>query len=187
MNIEYPVRININSSLSPTVDHLVRTLNQCFLRAGCDDIDFSPSSSHIPHLTLLMGTVHDSRSLAEIGAHCEAFALHTRKIEFSLSKPFWKKPSLKFMFLDAEPYEPLKELRTQLLDELSGLIECEFHGGPENPSHITVGYGSERQVKLSQVRRLYSETVTELVDLRIALAGERGTCHSILESFPFAA
>jgi hypothetical protein len=186
-NLQFPARININFALSIDVEGYVRDLNDALLDKGLNEIDFSEDSDHLPHLTLLMGEVNSQMDLDELIAHCKDFQAKNASLDYELSAPFWKKPSQKFLFIDTLPTEAFRTFRVSLFEGLSGLLHCEFHGGPDNPSHITIGYGDSRKINLTQLTRMPAPRKLKTQSMRVCIAGERGTCHTILADFANAA
>ena len=183
IDLSFPARINVNAPLPPSVAASVQKMNAVFLQAGFDEIDFSAGSPHLPHVTLLMGEVESASHFKELLARCERFASRNSSIAYSVGEPFWQKPALKFMFVDTNPLEKFKDFRVALYGEVQDIIRCEFYGGPENPSHITVGYGDSRRFPIAKVKDVYSSSSGVFDVIRICEAGERGTCHSSLAEF----
>jgi hypothetical protein len=186
-NIPFPARININCPIPSDVDAVVRSINSRLLDDGFTDVDFSDDSPHLPHVTLLMGEVPSRSALEALLERCQHFAQSQSQFAYSLGPPYWKKPSLKFLFLDTLPLERFRRFRVDLLSELGGLIHCEFHGGPENPSHITAGYGDSRRLPSERLMPMYRRVDGIATHIRICEAGERGTCHSPIAEFALAA
>ena len=182
-NLSFPARINVNAPLSSSVAASIQQMNAVFLQSGFDDIDFSTGSPNLPHVTLLMGEVASASHFKELLNKCERFSSNHSSISYSVGEPFWQKPALKFMFVNTDPLEQFKNFRIALYDEVQSLIRCEFYGGPENPSHITVGYGDSRRLPIAKVKAAYRSTSGVFDVIRICEAGERGTCHNSLAEF----
>lgn len=184
--IPFPARININCPIPTVVAEVVESMNSRMVDSGFLDIEFSEHSPHLPHVTLLMGEVADRSALEELLRKSEQFASMQPSFGYSLGPPYWKKPSLKFLFMDTPPLERFRIFRAELFAQLNGLIKCEFHGGPENPSHITVGYGDSRRLPIERFLSLYRKVEGVASHIRICEAGERGTCHSPMAEFALA-
>ncbi len=182
-NLTFPARINVNFELAADVDAYVRQLNGELLTAGFDEISFSNESKHLPHLTLLMGDVQSRSLLETMISKCESIFATSKRITYTLSPPFWKKPSQKFLFIDTLPTEVFRGFRIQLFGQIKDQISCEYHGGPENPSHITVGYGESKRVNLALLARIPAPAQARTGAMRICVAGERGTCSEAIASF----
>jgi hypothetical protein len=178
--MNFPLRININFSLPDKLEGFVKDINNEFINEGYPDVDFVPEGSHLPHITLLMGTVNSKNDLDEILRKITIFKNEINPIEYTVGHPYWKEPSQKFAFVDTLPLEIFKKFRLKLLLNLNGLINCEFHGGPENPSHITVGYGDKKTIDLKQFVELTPKEGFITNSVRVCIAGERGTCSDIL-------
>ncbi len=183
LDLSFPARININFAISGEVEKVVRAMNAVFLAHGFNEIDFSERSNHLPHVTLLMGEVSSRLSLERIIASCRSFSLVNSSLQYKIGRPYWKKPSQRYLFLDVEPLEVFRTFRLALHSEIEHDIACEFHGGPRNPSHVTVGYGDNQRIPLSDVDMLYSELYSQANSLRICEAGKRGTCRDVFASF----
>jgi hypothetical protein len=182
--LSFPLRININAPLPASLTTMVQQMNEVFLRSDFDEIDFSSGSLHLPHVTLLMGEVASASHFKQLLEKCESFAGRHPAIPYSVGEPFWQKPALKFMFIDTNPLSLFREFRIALHNEVLDLIRCEYYGGPDNPSHITVGYGDSRRLPLVKVKDAYRSISGIANAIRISEAGERGTCHNALANFP---
>lgn len=183
--LKFPARININFALSSEVERLVVAMNSAFLKNEFHEIDFSDRSDHLPHITLLMGRVSSQSAFERVIEKCRIFSATNEPIAYKIGRPYWKKPSLRYLFLDVDPLDVFRQLRLNLYSQISHEIACEFHGGPKNPSHITVGYGDACRVPLEQLENMYCELHAQAITLRICEAGNRGTCRDVLASFDF--
>jgi len=174
----YPLKININFKLNAEIETTVKAMNKVLVNSSYNEIDFS--QSHLPHITLLMGLVHTADRLDNIAERIELFAKDEKVIRYQLSSPYWKKPSRKFCFIDTNPQSEFLHFRTKLFETIEDLIKCEFHGGPNNPSHITVGYAEPDFMNLDELNALMQDSTSTASQIRICVAGNRGTCHQTL-------
>lgn len=179
--ISYPARININFALPAEIEEYVVSLNRLLMNVGFNEIRFSGEDAHIPHITLLMGDVATHSHYEALVDACRGFAVGRDEVPYNLTKPYWKQPSRRFVFIDTVPLERFRTFRKQLDEFVRGLIECEQYGGPENPSHITVGYSDIRKFDLSSIAAPHKNQAGVGSVIRICRAGSRGTCIEVLE------
>lgn len=179
-DLTFPLRVNINFALPEEVDVYVKRINDVVCQNGYNEISFRAGSDQLPHITLLMGEVAAGSSLTKLVEGCNEYSRTLMPLTFELSAPYWKAPSLKFLFLDTLPTENFRQLRLELYNSVSNVLTCEFHGGPENPSHITAGYGDSKRIALDHLIRIPRPQSSQTGSLRICLAGARGSCSDVL-------
>jgi hypothetical protein len=167
-------------ALSPELKSSITALNQIVVESGFCEISFNGGSPHIPHVTLIMGEVGDEADFASLVTVCEAFTSHMKQFSYKTSAPYLKRPSQHFIFTDTLPQEHFRSLRRSLYEEAGQFIECDHHGGPDNPSHITIGYAKPIYPFLSKLVSVYKRPSGCAEMLQICAAGSRGTCVEIL-------
>jgi hypothetical protein len=72
-------------------------------------------------------------------------------------------------------------------DVLGNLIEYDDHGGPGNPSHITVGYCDNRSIDLTGLGRDVQLPSGSGSLVRLSVAASRGTCRAVIGMFSLGA
>ena len=177
-------RININLGLSDGVLENVLELNSIIARDSSSKILFSKDSPPYPHITLLMGNVLSEDALKEIQDELSSFSRDVNPFHYHLTPPYLKKPSLHYIFSDIVPQDNLYKLRQRLYNKISSLILCDFYGGPDNPSHITIGYTSKVYYSLNELYGKFRNPEGHVETIRVSMAGDRGTCLEHLAQYP---
>lgn len=173
--IDYPVKININFMIEGEVAAHILELNQKIVRNGHSDIDFSNQAGHMPHITLIMGDVSAKHEFENLVKLCSEFFKRKTEIPYRISQPYLKEPSQQYVFVDILPQAQFREFRLDLFDYVGKFIECDEHGSPTNPTHITVGYykSNYRRIRLSYAN-MQLEGVANCIG--ICEVGTYGTC-----------
>jgi 2'-5' RNA ligase len=185
LDLRFPLRVNISFMLSREVTEEICRLNSIIVRDGFREIDFSKSSAPIPHITLLMGEVDEEEDLKGLIQALRGFSLH-EPIKYKISQPYLRRPSRNFIFVDTVPQKAFRLLRRKLHEALSEFIDCELHGGPDNVSHITLGYahraypGIDKLIKSAQSAGGLADT------FQVAETGRRGTCKRLIARIPMS-
>lgn len=142
---EFPARLDVSLRLDGSLLETVMRVNEGIVAVGFDEVCFSPSRGAIPHVTLLMGEVNSPEDFERLSDVVERFARATETFEISLGSPYLRESAGRWVFMDALPRERIRAIRFALHDVLAELIELEPHGGPDNVSHVTVGYAQSLQ------------------------------------------
>ena len=178
--MNFPLRVNISLRLNPELEDMVRSLNRQIVERGYDGISFVDGSPHIPHVTLLMGEVTDAVDFGQLVSLCNDFAHLQKPFRYRVSKPYLMRPSQHFIFVDTLPQETFRVLRRSLHETAGEELECEHHGGPDNPSHITIGYAKPIYPDLDHLCESFQRTTGVAEEIQICRAGNYGTCIEIL-------
>lgn len=180
LNLVFPLRTNVSFMLSNDVSEEVRRLNSIIVSDGFSEIDFSEVSPPIPHITLLMGEVDNARDLEALVEALGGFSRHQAAIRYEIAKPYLRRPSRNFVFVDTIPQKAFRLLRRKLHQSLSEFIDCDLHGGPENISHITLGYAHGVYPGISKLLKAARPTKGVADTFQIAETGKRGTCRRLI-------
>lgn len=184
LDLRFPLRTNISCVLSPAILEHVRLLNTIIVTNGFQEIDFSGSPAPIPHMTLLMGEVDDLSGLEAMMAALRRFAVDLAPIKYEITKPYLRVPSRNFIFVDAVPQKAFRGLRFSLHELLSEYIDCELYGGPENVSHITLGYAHGAYPGVDKLVQATQSVIGVADTLQVAETGKRGTCQRLIAKIP---
>jgi hypothetical protein len=182
----YPLKININLGLSNQINDFCIAINQYIVNEGYDEINFKEGPQHLPHITLLMGEIKTSDDYLNLIYICNLFSQKRKAIDYEVSRPYWKKPLEKFVFVDVLPLEEFTKLRLELYEDVKGLIKCSAYGGPNSETHITVGYADSTDAKDLDFNIVNSSSYKRLGvanSVRICRAGVHGTCSEIFNQF----
>lgn len=176
-------KININIAVTGSALEYAKFLNAVVVQQGSSDINFQQKA--IPHVTLLMGELSTGATLKAIITLLESQRHTFAPFLYNFSPPHLVKPGGKFCFLNITNNQPFFELKHRLADLLIGLVTFDFHGGPDNPPHLTFGYFNQPQVSLpvDALRPLEDGVLANC--LQICSVGLRGTCTEILASLAF--
>src|SRR5687767_10530828 len=85
---EDTTRININVVVDGQLGGYARIQNAKIVQAGHTDIDFVSRSLHIPHLTLLMGTVANGDRIEAILSRVVEAAQMTKPFAVEITEPY---------------------------------------------------------------------------------------------------
>jgi len=172
----HPARINIGLLLDGEVLDFARRANRLIAQHG-GEFAFEPSGIAIPHITFLMGDVGSDSSLTEINAICADFASTVPRLSYTLSSARFADERRRYVFADVREQAVFLKHRRVLQARLASRLKLDHHGGPSNPSHITLGF-IEKGAPRSLLRDLPSPTGLrgKASILQIALTGRRGTC-----------
>ena len=176
----FPSRINLNFKLTAEVKKHIIEMNSFFLRSGFNEIDFSEDSDHIPHITCLMGEVSSNIAFETLIDCLSEFCKSESPLDYTITSPYWQKPSRRFVFVDTEPNGYFRDFRRRMYVKLKKILSCEHYGGPENPSHITVGYAHKRNMNLASIHKKFHPLSSTASFIRVCKVGTRGTCHDVL-------
>jgi hypothetical protein len=142
---EFPTRLDISLRLDGSLLEAVTRVNESIVAIGFDEVRFSPGGGAMPHVTLLMGEVATLEDFEKLSEAVECFSRATETFAISLGSPYLRESEGRWAFMDALPRERIRAIRFALHGVLAGLIELEPHGGPDNVSHVTVGYAESLQ------------------------------------------
>jgi len=170
--------------LSDEVLKEVRRLNSIIVGDGFREIDFSDHSEPIPHITLLMGEIDNEEDLNGLIQTLERFSLHQPPIKYKISQPYLRPPSRNFIFVDTVPQKAFRLLRRKLHEALSDYIDCELHGGPDNVSHITLGYAHRAYPGIGKLIKNAVSAGGVANTFQVAETGKRGTCRRLIARIP---
>lgn len=182
--MKFPKCLNICLELNESLRRSITEINDVIVADGFSEISFAPPSDHIPHVTLLMGEVEGEGDFINLTRAVTDFAACQSPFDYSLSKPYLKRPSQHFIFVDTLPQDHFKAFRRSLHDSSGEYMECEHHGGPDNPSHITVGYAKPIYSRLGRLASRFRRTKGRAENIQICEAGRRGTCIKDLHKIP---
>jgi hypothetical protein len=184
LDLRFPLRTNISFMLSPDILDEVCRLNSIIVNDGFREIDFSRPSPPIPHITLLMGEVDHRDDLQQLIKALETFSLDLPPIKYKISPPYLRRPSRNFIFVDTVPQKAFRLVRRKLHEALSPFIDCELHGGPDNVSHITLGYAHRSYPGLDKLLKTAQPTSGVANTFQVAETGKRGTCRRLIARIP---
>lgn len=158
----------------------VRKLNSIIVHDGFGEINFSRAAAPIPHITLLMGDVDNANDLAALIETLQDFARNHTGICYEIGRPYLRRPSRNFIFVDTIPQKAFRLLRLELHQSLSRFIDCELHGGPKNISHITLGYAHGVYPGIHKLVRAANSVKGTADTFQVAETGKRGTCRQLI-------
>lgn len=178
----YPIKINVNFALSFEIENFCKSVNQAMVEEGLDSINFNNFTS-IPHITLLMGNVKSANDYSELIQIYSNFVKSQSRIEYSISRPYWKEPLKKFVFVDVLPLDKFEEFRLNLDKNTKGLIDYSSYGGPDSSTHITLGYSNLENLDNNLISSFLPPSLGIADLMRICKAGNHGTCSEIFNNF----
>lgn len=172
---DFPMRMNIHFCIDEKSHDKIKTLNQTLVGLG-SQIDFS--KKHIPHITILMGTIPTINAYKRIVNSLVRLKHQINIQTIHVSKPYTVPPKHRFVFMDTSHGYKLKEIKYTIFNDIKDCIELEYHGGPETDTHLTLGYfeSLDQNVKSVIDKMILNDSKLELSEIGISPASDRGTC-----------
>jgi hypothetical protein len=181
----FPCKISINIPIEGDFLAYVRRENGKIVSAGFKEICFT-DSNQIPHVTLLMGDVQSESDFIELNKIAADFSGKCHKFSYKVSPPYPAQPGGRFCFIGILQCDQLAKIRLDLSSRMNGLMTLGYHGGPENPAHITIGYFNTPPKNSYYVGfEAFTESI-EATRIGLSLVGNRGTCINYLNLYDLA-
>lgn len=176
-------KINIHFAFAPESVAMLRAMNARLRTFTSSLIVFDETSPHIPHVSLLMGTLKTDEDLAVIANATEATARRYRRRHLILRRPYLENVRNHYVFCDVANEAAVVDVRDCLRDVLLSYLSVQddyaevphvtlAHVGIDHPSiePILGGFPDERQVTV--------------VGIEISDTGPKGTCINPLYRYP---
>ncbi len=173
--INFPARLGVSLELDGPLRAWAIRSNATIVRAGFSEIRFCGKGAAIPHITLLMGEVANSRHYTNLLRAIAGYCSQVDPISYSVSTPCLDEPEGNFVFANVLPPDVFKETRFALFRLVSADIECELHGRPENPAHLTLGYVDPSTFDVAQFN-VATPPPGLAKGIQIGSVGAHGTC-----------
>lgn len=181
-------KINLHFPLRGDIATYCVNLNKDLQTLTKSEIDFSPNSFHVPHLTLCMGYIHREEQYKIILNEIFEFAQKMSVLTISMTKPYLKKPGNNYIFIDAKESSQIIEVKRNIYTKIDRLIEPLNWDVVNEPPHITVGYIKGGFEKVEQFLASYPEPNLWCADsIEMSFCGKLGTCLGAIRSFEFPA
>ena len=179
----FPTKININIPADAFLSRYSLHQNERIVSRGFADIDFR-TSRQLPHLTLLTGMIQSEADFIRLKDIVLRVSKEHHPFSFNLTAPYIA-PGGHFCFVGVTVPAPFFALKRELAALATSFMSFDFHGGPENPPHLTLGYFNQKQSTLAPLA--LDEFVQESWACKIALSlsGNRGSCIRDLSVFDF--
>lgn len=132
------VVLNISVLLPEPLGEGVREVNREISRRLGSEIVFTGPGATIPHLTLLMGLVPAGSEAALLEAVERWCASSSAPRRIALTHTYMV--DSRFVFVGVEPEEPIRRGRHDLAREVGPHLTPSEHGGPGNPTHLTLAH-----------------------------------------------
>lgn len=178
INIHFPIRGNISN-------YCIELNSQ--IQAICEsEIDFSPKSFQIPHLTLYMGFVSSQENYFRMIEEIYLFSKGLKTMEILPTRPYLKGPLNNYVFIDTEQSVEIIDIKRELKFRLSKWIEpLDWDVANETP-HITIGYikrGIREVEKLLEIQSVVPKWIADAIE--VSYCGNRGSCLGSIRTFEF--
>lgn len=176
--IMFPSKININIPVTGKAKIEVKKINSVIPKSL---INFN-GGPHMPHITLIMGTVHSYKDYLQIEKEVKTLSKELNPFKYTVKKIYKPNRTSEYIFADVLTDE-IPRIKHLLFSRIGKFIELSTFGGSENTPHITLGYAEDFQE--IELTTLSSNLVSLGYASRIAIsqAGPKGTCLNLLKYF----
>lgn len=177
-------KINIHIPIRGEANRYCMEINKAVRQLTKSDIDFSPNSFHIPHITLYMGYVNSESDFDLAMEKIHQLTMSIPSTIIKLTKPYLKEPKKNYLFIDTNKTTELIKLKEEVKSVCNNIIEpLDWDVVGETP-HITLAY---IQNGFNQVNNLLSSFNRELTldfnSIEISYCGPRGSCIGTIRAF----
>lgn len=177
-------KINIHIPIRGEANRFCIEANEAVRRVTKSDIDFSPNSFHIPHITLYMGYVNSESDFDLLMKKIHELSLTIPSTKMQLTKPYLKEPKKNYLFVDTNKSNELIKLKGEVKSLCGNLVEpLDWDVVGETP-HITIAY---IQSGFDQVNKLLPsfnrEISLDFNAIEISYCGARGSCLGAIRAF----
>jgi len=172
---DFPLRMNIHFCLKEDLKKEIISLNQALVDVG-SEIDFG--KDHIPHITILMGTIASLSDYQYIVNAITKTASEISPQAISLFNPYCLIPQKKFVFMDIAPINRLKDIKREFLKAIKGHIKLDYYGRPQSHVHLTLGFieimSKDIENLIQKMNLINTQSVVSQVG--ISVVSDKGTC-----------
>lgn len=176
-------KINLHLPVFGVINDFVLKSNKRILEITESEINFSPSSFQIPHITLAMGFIESIKDYENICYKLTDFVEHLPSLNLTFKQPYIKKPSNKYVFIDVNPANEIIMLKK----ELNSLIKSDFKSVKwdilNEPPHITIGYINGKQKEIESEFYQIPEVSMTVNQMNLSFTGNRGSVIGTLKEF----
>ncbi|PIE45352.1 MAG: hypothetical protein CSA45_03145 [Gammaproteobacteria bacterium] len=176
-------KINLHLPVFGAINDFVLKSNRRILEITESEINFSPSSFQIPHITLAMGFIHSIKDYEAICYKISDFANHLPSLDLTFEQPYIRKPGNKYVFIDVNPANKIIKLKK----ELNSLIKSDFESVKwdilNEPPHITIGYINDKQKEIEKEFYQTPEVTMTVNQINLSFTGSRGSVLGIIKEF----
>ena len=178
--------INIHFPLRGEISNYCIRLNQEIQKLTKSDIDFSPRSFQVPHLTLYMGFVNSEQNYNAVLDEIYSLAQEMKAIKITVTKPYIKEPEKNYVFVGTGQSNQIIQLKRLMKEKNSKWIEpLDWDVVSELP-HITVAYIQDNFDKVEKLLQDYPLGTDWIGDsFEISYVGLQGSCLGSIRTFEF--
>lgn len=183
-NIRFPVKINIHIPIRGNLYFECVGLNKKIIEVTKSEVSFSPSSFHIPHMTLYMGFAINLSNLELTLKKTEEFANSITRFEMQISKPYIKKPQYNWIFFDASPADYIINIKHQLKEKVGICLEPLSWDVVQEKPHITIAYIKQNFTEIEKLLQDWNTNITSYAEaMEVSFSGARGSCIGSIRTY----
>ena len=179
-------KVNIHISLRGDIVKYCFGLNKEVQSITKSQVDFSPASFQIPHLTIEMGYVKTERDFKNLMNDISDFAKELSAFEVVPQKPYLSKPKRNYVFVDTDKDELILTIKEKAKEKFKEwIVPLEWDVSKATP-HITVGYITDNYDQVEELIEDYTTGPNWIANtIEISYTGSRGSCIGTIRSFEF--
>jgi 2'-5' RNA ligase len=179
-------KVNIHIALRGDIVKYCIKLNNQIQAITPSQVDFSPSSFQIPHLTLEMGLVKNDNDFCELMNSVADFASELKPFTVIPLSLYLAKPSRNYAFVETDKVVEILHLKSLAKDKFKKwIIPLEWDVSKAIP-HITVGYISNHFDELEDLLNDFKTGPQWTADaIEVSYTGSRGSCIGTIRTFEF--
>ncbi len=179
-------KLNVHFTLKEEARTYCRMVNAAVREITPSAIVFADDSPMIPHVTLAMGELDETRvGIAEFIKHVEGMASLVRPIRFSTGHPYLEDVVHSYVFADLDGGQYFLDVRRKAIEGIqSGWLSDVGGSYGLQPPHLTLAHISEQRervrLRLAEIPPgpVFVSGVIEISDV-----GRKGTCVNSLAVF----
>lgn len=177
-------KINIHIPIRGAANRFCMELNEAVRKLTVSNIDFSPSSFHIPHITLYMGYVNSNKDFDLVMKKIHDLTKTISSFKIQLTSLYLKNPNMNYLFVDTNKVNELIKLKREVKSLCGNLIEpLEWDVAGEIP-HITVAYIQDQFEQVNKILPSFNRELTlDFSAIEISYCGPKGTCIGTIRAF----
>lgn len=170
-------KLNIHLSLDQEAQRFCREVNAGIRSIVESTIIFDENSPMIPHITLVMGELSPSCTLADLSLLTTSISKRYFSLKIRFGKPYVENHKNTYIFMDAEHNHELLELRRDFAERALGshLLSSEKYS--ETP-HLTLANirATEKEAVGAYLQSLQPALEVVCNAIEISHVGPKGTC-----------
>ena len=183
-DLRFPQKINIHFPLRGRLHEFALSVNREILKIVPTEIDFSPASFQIPHVTVYMGFVKNLQDLQRLMRVTQEFSRNVCPMTVTVTNPYLKEPRRNWIFVDIVESKEFINLKLQFKELANTYLEPLVWDVVAEPPHITVGYiKTNLDTVEKELKKISVDDSFVLDAIELSFGGLRGSCLGSIRTF----